>query len=97
MGDDNRMIDDASPAPYTQDPPPCLTDLVLFSVWAFVGGAIFETLSPLVPIFVVQRMANIFALDPQIPTHRLSYAGAKDRRAVTAQKVRCWRLPVSKG
>ncbi|CBJ32590.1 pseudouridine synthase [Ectocarpus siliculosus] len=24
---------------------------------------------------------------------RLSYAGAKDRRALTAQKMRCWRLP----
>eukprot|EP00752_Nemacystus_decipiens_P017519 g15702.t1 len=24
---------------------------------------------------------------------RMSYAGAKDRRAVTAQKMRCWRLP----
>ncbi|CAN0022224.1 unnamed protein product, partial [Hapterophycus canaliculatus] len=24
---------------------------------------------------------------------RLSYAGAKDRRALTAQKIRCWRLP----
>ena len=26
---------------------------------------------------------------------RLSYAGSKDRRALTAQKMRCWRLPVS--
>lgn len=37
----------------------------------------------------------VFAISFLVLSIRLSYAGAKDRRALTAQKMRCWRLAVS--